>query len=173
MDIAYIPPACCAAAVFLLARLRDGESAPRRTGAALERDIHLMELRLANLSGEFGDLQVKVAAMRGRPHTHDEHEAERIRQPRADAEHLAVEQREPLLDRLVRKALVNADQVARAEAHRRSAGASSPLEDVLVLLGYITPGAPRAERGELRRRAAEATVTRPAAALAKEGKDAV
>lgn len=150
MEIVYILLACCVAAVLLYAKLR-GSGAPRLAEAALERDIQLMELRLANLTEEYGTLQASVAAMRGRLHAHAEREADRAVELRASAAQTATEQRENMVERLQRKGLVSDDQVAKAEAYRRNTGNPLPPEEVLALLGFITADALRAERDEHRR----------------------
>lgn len=152
MDIVYILLACCVAGVLLYTKLGGGGGgASRLAEAALERDVQLMELRLANLTEEFGTLQASVASMRGRLHTHAEHEADRARQLRDAAVQSATEQREGLPERLVRKGLVNADQVAKAEAYRRNTGNPLPTEEILALLGFIAPDVLRAERDEHKR----------------------
>lgn len=169
MDIVYILLACCVAAVLLYAKLRGGAGAPRLAEAALERDIQLMELRLANLIEEFGNLQSRVAAMRGRLHAHAEHEADRARQLRDAATQTATELRESLTDRLMRKGLVDADQVAKAEAYRRNTGNPLPPEEVLALLGFIPPDVLRAERDEHRRQAKGSAVPEEVPAPAEGG----
>lgn len=152
MDIVYILLACCVAGVLLYTKLGGGGGgASRLAEAALERDVQLMELRLANLTEEFGTLQASVASMRGRLHTHAEHEADRARQLRDAAVQTATEQRESLPERLVRKGLVNADQVAKAEAYRRNTGNPLPTEEILALLGFVAPDVLRAERDEHKR----------------------
>ncbi len=163
MDIVYILLACCVAAVLLYAKLRGGSGAPRLAEAALERDIQLMELRLANLTEEFGNLQSRVAAMRGRLHAHAEHEADRARQLRDAATQTATD------DRLMRKGLVDADQVAKAEAYRRNTGNPLPPEEVLALLGFIPPDVLRAERDEHRRQAKGSAVPEEVPAPAEGG----
>ena len=51
MDIVYILLACCVAGVLLYTKLGGGGGgASRAVEAALERDIQLMEMRLANLT---------------------------------------------------------------------------------------------------------------------------
>ncbi|HEU6438645.1 MAG TPA: hypothetical protein VE028_14480 [Nitratidesulfovibrio sp.] len=170
MDIVYILLACCVAAVMLFTKLRSGGSTPHLAEAALERDIQLMELRLANLTEEFGTLQTSVAAMRGRLHSHAEHEADRARKLRDAAVRTATEQRESLTERLVRKGLVNPDQVAKAEAYRRNTGNPLPPEEVLALLGFIAPDVLRAERDELRRQTKASAVREPSADDLEEGK---
>lgn len=152
MDIVYILLACCVAGVLLFTKLGGGDGgASRAVEAALERDIQLMEMRLANLTEECGTLQASVASMRGRLHTHAEHEADRARQLRDAAVLSATEQRENLPERLVRKGLVNADQVAKAEAYRRNTGNPLPTEEILALLGFIAPDVLRAERDDHKR----------------------
>lgn len=152
MDIVYILLACCVAGVLLYTKLGGGGGgASRLAEAALERDVQLMELRLANQTEEFGTLQASVASMRGRLHTHAEHEADRARQLRDAAVQSASEQRESLPERLVRKGLVNADQVAKAEAYRRNTGNPLPTEEILALLGFVAPDVLRAERDEHKR----------------------
>jgi multidrug resistance efflux pump len=150
MEIVFILLACCVAAGLLYAKLRGG-GAPRLAEAALERDIQLMELRLANLTETYGTLQASVAAMRGRLHAHAEREADRAVELRASAAQTATEQRESLTERLLRKGLVSEDQVAKAEAYRRNTGNPLPQEEVLALLGFITSDVLRAERDEHRR----------------------
>ncbi|MBG3878563.1 hypothetical protein FVW20_16505 [Desulfovibrio oxamicus] len=173
MDIVYILLACCVAGVLLYSKLSGsgGGVAARAVEAALERDIQLMELRLANLTEECGTLQANVASMRGRLHTHAEHEADRARQLRDAAAQSATEQRESLPERLVRKGLVNADQVAKAEAYRRNTGNPLPTEEILALLDFIAPDVLRAERDEHRRqtRTAAAPEAGPAPAEGGDG----
>ncbi|MDR3044331.1 MAG: hypothetical protein LBU75_08735 [Desulfovibrio sp.] len=172
MDIVYILLACCVAGVLLYTKLGGGGGgASRAVEAALERDIQLMEMRLANLTEDCGTLQASVASMRGRLHTHAEHEADRARQLRDAAVQSATEQRESLPERLVRKGLVNADQVAKAEAYHRNTGNPLPTEEILALLGFIAPDVLRAERDEHKRQTRVATAPAAGPAPTEGGKD--
>lgn len=151
MDIFYVLLACGVAGVLLFGMLRRKGGSPRLAEAALERDIQLLEFRLANTTEEFNSLQASVASMQGRLHTHAENAADRARQLKAAAERVAAEQREGLPERLQRKGFVTADQMAKAESYRRNTGNPLPVEEVLVLLGFVQPDTLRTERDEVRR----------------------